>query len=76
MSTASKSISSVLIESKPKAIPLISWNGENKKFEINAEARRICHEIEGPIGVVAVAGAYRTGKSYLLNRVILNLHKD
>ena len=28
--------------------------------------------IEGPMGVVAVAGMYRTGKSYLLNRVLLN----
>jgi len=28
--------------------------------------------IEGPVGVVAVAGLYRTGKSYLLNRMLLN----
>jgi len=28
--------------------------------------------IPGPIGVVAVAGTYRTGKSYLLNRMLLN----
>lgn len=28
--------------------------------------------IEGPIGVIAVAGMYRTGKSYLLNRMLLN----
>jgi hypothetical protein len=27
--------------------------------------------IRGPVGVVAVAGMYRTGKSYLLNRMIL-----
>ena len=27
---------------------------------------------EGPLGVVAVAGLYRTGKSYLLNRMLLN----
>jgi hypothetical protein len=28
--------------------------------------------IEKPIAIVSVAGMYRTGKSYLLNRVILN----
>lgn len=29
-------------------------------------------KLEGPIGVVAVAGMYRTGKSFLLNRMILD----
>ena len=28
--------------------------------------------LEGPIGVLSVAGMYRSGKSYLLNRVLLN----
>lgn len=28
--------------------------------------------VKGPIGVVSVAGMYRTGKSYLLNRLLLN----
>jgi hypothetical protein len=28
--------------------------------------------ITGPVGLVAVAGMYRTGKSYLLNRMLLN----
>ena len=28
--------------------------------------------VKGPIAVIAVAGMYRTGKSYLLNRMILN----
>ena len=31
--------------------------------------------VKGPIGVVAVAGMYRTGKSYLLNRLLLNRNK-
>ena len=29
-------------------------------------------EIKGPIAVITVAGMYRTGKSYLLNRMLLN----
>lgn len=31
--------------------------------------------LKGPIAVVAVAGQYRTGKSYLLNRMLLNRQK-
>ena len=41
-------------------------------FEVNPEAESIIRQIKGPIGVVAVAGMYRTGKSYFLNRVLLN----
>ena len=29
-------------------------------------------QLPGPIGVISVAGMYRTGKSYLLNRMLLN----
>lgn len=29
-------------------------------------------QIKGPIAVISVAGMYRTGKSYLLNRLLLN----
>jgi hypothetical protein len=29
-------------------------------------------KIQNPVSIVTVAGLYRTGKSYLLNRVILN----
>ena len=31
--------------------------------------------VKGPLGVIAVAGMYRTGKSYLLNRMLLNRQK-
>jgi len=31
----------------------------------------IISKIQGKIGVVSVAGLYRTGKSYLLNRILL-----
>jgi hypothetical protein len=31
-------------------------------------------KLEAPIGIVAVAGMYRTGKSYLLNRMLLDRH--
>ena len=53
------------------AIPLITVQ-ENGKFEINPEAVEMMESVKAPLGVVAVAGMYRTGKSYLLNRLLLN----
>ena len=41
-------------------------------FEINDDTLSWLKKLEGPIGVISVAGMYRTGKSYLLNRVLLN----
>lgn len=57
-----------------EAIPLITISAENK-MEINKQAVEILSLIPKPLGVVGVAGQYRTGKSYLLNRVILNQSK-
>jgi hypothetical protein len=36
------------------------------------EAQSILSSVQGKIAIVAVAGMYRTGKSYLLNRMLLN----
>lgn len=52
-------------------IQLISFNEEGK-IEVNPLALRILREIPKPISVIGVAGSYRTGKSFLLNRIILN----
>ena len=42
------------------------------EFEINQEAVEFVTKISGPIGICSVAGMYRTGKSYLLNRMLLD----
>ena len=42
------------------------------EFEINEETRDFLKKLDAPIGVIAVAGMYRTGKSYLLNRMLLD----
>lgn len=55
-----------------EAIPLVIFNEEKKLFEINEEGRAYLQQLKNPIGVVTVAGMYRTGKSYLLNRMLLN----
>lgn len=55
-----------------EAIPLVIFNEEKRLFEINEEGRAYLQQLKNPIGVVTVAGMYRTGKSYLLNRMLLN----
>lgn len=45
-------------------------------FEISEEAKQMFKNLEGQFGVVSVAGMYRTGKSYLLNKVLLDRKKD
>ena len=42
------------------------------EFVVNEDAITMINSIKGNIGVVAVAGLYRTGKSYLLNRMLLD----
>lgn len=55
-----------------EAIPLIIFNEEKRLFEINEEGRQFLSSLKGPLGICAVAGMYRTGKSYLLNRMLLD----
>ena len=41
-------------------------------FTVGQEARELLLSLKDePVGVIAVAGMYRTGKSFLLNRIIL-----
>jgi hypothetical protein len=39
---------------------------------MNPAAELFLSKIPKPLAVVSVAGLYRTGKSYLLNRILLN----
>ena len=41
-------------------------------FKVSEEAKEFLKTIKEKIGVISVAGKYRTGKSFLLNRVIIN----
>ncbi|XP_075913721.1 guanylate-binding protein 1-like isoform X1 [Petromyzon marinus] len=42
---------------------------EEMKFRVNRETAAVLSAIDKPLVVVAIAGRYRTGKSYLLNRL-------
>ncbi|XP_061875863.1 guanylate-binding protein 1-like [Colius striatus] len=44
-------------------------NSQEKGLVIHQEALRVLSEITQPVVVVAIAGLYRTGKSYLMNRL-------
>ncbi len=41
------------------------------KFEVHSEAVKLLESIEGDLGVVTIAGPYRTGKSSLVGRALL-----
>ena len=41
------------------------------ELEVGPEAKNFLSKIEGPIAVVIIAGEYRIGKSFFLNRVLL-----
>ncbi|MCQ2816723.1 MAG: hypothetical protein MJ252_05590 [archaeon] len=58
-----------------KAIPMVNYDPSIGKFIINEEAVNIISKQAAPIGIISVAGMYRTGKSYLLNRMLLNRNK-
>lgn len=54
------------------AINLIHYDNLTKSYLVSEEARTFLKGIKEKVAVIAVAGKYRTGKSFLLNRVILN----
>ena len=54
------------------AIPFVTFNDLTKKFEINDEAIKVLSKEENKqIGILSLVGKYRTGKSFLLNRVLI-----
>ncbi|KAL0201387.1 hypothetical protein M9458_004574, partial [Cirrhinus mrigala] len=44
-------------------------NDENGKLRVRKDAKNILDGIHHPVVVVSVVGLYRTGKSYLMNRL-------
>jgi len=68
--------------SRGRAIPLITFattmgadGKQTTRFSMHEEARDVLMKLEGEIAVISVAGKYRTGKSYLLNRGILGVRE-
>ena len=56
---------------KQKAIPFVTF--EDGKFIISEESKKLLSQkCNDNLGIISLVGKYRTGKSFLLNRVILN----
>lgn len=49
--------------------PICLIENTNGKLVINPEALKILSAITDPLVVVAIVGLYRTGKSYLMNKL-------
>lgn len=43
-------------------------------FVVGEEAVQALRKFDGPIAIVAIVGLYRTGKSYLVNRIVGQQH--
>ena len=41
------------------------------EYEFSSEAKEFLSTIKGPIAIISMAGLFRTGKSFFLNRVLL-----
>ena len=55
----------------PKALPFVIF--QDGKFIIQEQAKKLLSQKTNEnIGIISLVGKYRTGKSFLLNRVILN----
>lgn len=57
---------------KEKPLLLLSYQEGTREFKMSPEGKEFLTSLDSPIAIVGVAGLYRTGKSYLLNRVLLN----
>ena len=58
-----------------KVLPLIRDIPNTNKFEVPEETKQFIKSIPGPIAIISMAGAYRLGKSFFLNRVLLKRKK-
>lgn len=68
-----------MVETSPSAsyqtvaIPFIMLNQDSGKsgFQINPEAAEFLSTIRGKFAVIAICGKYRTGKSYIMNKLFI-----
>ena len=59
-----------------QAIPFISYH-EKQGFILTQEAEQFLIALgEKQLGIISIVGKYRTGKSFFVNRVLLNKQKS
>lgn len=54
----------------PRALQLVRLNPRTGQMEVGSEALAALRACKGPVGVVAVAGRARSGKSFVLNAIL------
>lgn len=54
--------------------PICLVENDEGQLIVNPKAIKILQTIVGPVVVVAIVGLYRTGKSYLMNRLVGQNH--
>ena len=74
---ASENQSTFAIPTPPKAIPFIIYTPADG-FTLTKESEIFLNSLnkERKIGVISIVGKYRTGKSFFVNRVLLNQQKE
>ena len=58
------------VDKNERAIQLIAYSS-TEGFNVTVEGKEFIKSLKGKLGIIAIAGRYRTGKSFLLNRVIM-----
>lgn len=53
-----------------RPLPLVSFDSHTSKFLVGQEALDVLRGVHSPLGVVAVCGRARQGKSYILNQLV------
>ena len=63
-------------EKQTEAIPFILFD-KKKGFIITEESKKYLRTLENKkLGIISIVGKYRTGKSYLINKVLLNTNSE
>lgn len=59
-----------------EAIPFITFK-DSEGFVLTEEARSFLSELDDkPLGIISIVGKYRTGKSYFVNKVLLDSNEE
>ena len=53
-----------------RPLHLLQYDEATQKFELGEEALDALRQIRGPVGVLAVCGRARQGKSFILNQLV------
>lgn len=59
-----------------KALPFVVYDPVRERYEIAGEAKEFLQQLPHGLAVVAIVGKYRTGKSFLLNRCLLDANPN